>query len=76
MRILQTDAVKHKAPHMPIVAHKYLMSLTVFSANTKCRSVPIIADRADFVPGPQLQNGTEYEVQTSTVTSPLRDVSL
>ena len=42
------------------------------SANTKCRAVP---DRADFVPGPQLQNGTEYELQTFTVTSSLRDVS-
>ena len=48
------------------------MSLTVLSANTKC---PIVADRADFVPGPQLQNGTEYELQTFTVTSSLRDVS-
>ena len=47
---------------MPIVAHEYLMSLTVLSANTKCRAVPIVADRADFVPGPQLQNGTEYEL--------------
>ena len=58
-----------------IVAHEYLMSLTVLSANTKCRAVPIVADRADFVPGPQLQNGTEYELQTFTVTSSLRDVS-
>ena len=60
---------------MPIVAHEYLMSLTVLSANTKCRAVPIVVDRADFVPGPQLQNGTEYELQTFTVTSSLRDVS-
>ena len=52
MHILRTDAVKHKAPHMPIVAHEYLMSLTVLSANTKCRAVPIVADCADFVPGP------------------------
>ena len=57
---------------MPIVAHEYLMSLTVLS---KCHAVPIVADRADFVPGPQLQNGTEYELQTFTVTSSLRDVS-
>ena len=28
-----------------------------------------------MVPGPQLQNGTEYELQTFTVTSSLRDVS-
>ena len=60
---------------MPIVAHEYLMSLTILSANTKCHAVPIVADRADFVPGPQLQNGTEYELQTFTVTSFLRDVS-
>ena len=26
------------------------MSLTVLSANTKYRAVPIVADRADFVP--------------------------
>ena len=41
------------------------MSLTVLSANrsTKCRAV---ADRADFVPGPQLQSGMEYELQTFT----------
>ena len=51
------------------------MSLTVLSAITKCCVVPIVADRADFVPGPQLQNGTEYELQTFTVTSSLRDVS-
>ena len=52
------------------------MSLTVLSANTKCHAVPIVADRADFVPGPQLQNGTEYELQTFTaVTSSLSDVS-
>ena len=51
------------------------MSLTVLSANTKCRVVPIVADRADFVPGPQLQNGTEYELQTFTVTSSLCNVS-
>ena len=57
---------------MPIVTHEYLMSLTVLSANTKCRTV---ADRADFVPGPHLQNGTEYELQSFTVTSSLRDVS-
>ena len=50
---------------MPIVVHEYLMSFT---------AVPIVADRADFVPGPQLQNGTEYEL-TFTVTSSLRDVS-
>ena len=55
MHILQTDAVKHKAPHMPIVVHEYLMSFTVLSANTKCRAVPIVADHADFVAGPQLQ---------------------
>ena len=60
---------------MPIVAHEYLMSLTVLSANTKCCAVPIAADRADFVPGPQLQNGTEYELQTFTVTSSLRDAT-
>ena len=51
------------------------MSLTVLSANTKCHVVPIVADRADFVPGPQLQDVTEYELQTFTVTSTLRDVS-
>ena len=27
MRILKTDEVKYMAPHMPIVAHQYLMSL-------------------------------------------------
>ena len=48
---------------------------TVLSANIKCRAVPIVADRADFVPGPQLQNGTKYELQTFTVISSLRDVS-
>ena len=51
------------------------MSLTVLSTNTKCREVPIVADRADFVPGPQLQKGTEYELQTFTVASSLRNVS-
>ena len=51
------------------------MSRTILSANTKCRAVPIVADRADFVPGPQLQNGTEHELQTFTVTSFLRDIS-
>ena len=60
---------------MPIVAHEYLMSLTILSANTKCCAVPIVADRADFIPGPQLQNRTEYELQTFTVTSSLRDVN-
>ena len=75
-RLLQTDAVKHKVPHMPIVTHEYLMSLTILSANTKCCAVPIVADRADFVPGPHLQNGTEYELQTFTVISSLCDVSL
>ena len=60
---------------MPIVTHEYLMSLTVLSVNTKCRAVLIVADRADFVPGPQLKNGTEYGLQTFTVTSSLRDVS-
>ena len=66
---------------MPIVTHEYLMSLTVLYRTyrtlpslTEC-AVPIVADRADFVPGPQLQNGTEYELQTFTVTSSLRDVS-
>ena len=38
------------------------MSLTILSANTKRRAVPFVADRADFVSGPQLQNGTEYEL--------------
>ena len=51
------------------------MSLTVLSANTKCRAVPIVADCADFIPGPQLKNVTEYELQTFTVISSLRDVS-
>ena len=51
------------------------MSLTVLSANIKCHAVPIVADSADFVPGPQLQNGMEHELQTFTVTSSLRDVS-
>ena len=60
---------------MPIVAYEYLISLTVLSASTKRRAVPIVVDRTDFVPGPQLQNGTEYERQTFTVTSSLRDVS-
>ena len=60
---------------MPIVAHEYLMSLTVLSANIKCRTVPIVADRADFVPGPQLQNGMEHELQIFAVTSSLRNVS-
>ena len=72
MRILQTVAVKHKAP---IVTHEYLMSLTILSANTKCCAVPNVADHADFIPGPQLQNGMEYELQTFTVTSSLHDVS-
>ena len=45
------------------------VSFSASVANTKCRAVPIAADRADFVPGPQLQNGTEYELQTFTVTS-------
>ena len=75
MHILQTDAVKHKAPHMPIVVHEYLMSFTVLSANTKCHAVPIVADHTDFVAGPQLQNGKEYELQTFTVTSSLHNVS-
>ena len=35
IHILPTDVVKHKVPHMPIVAHEYLMSLTVLSANIK-----------------------------------------
>ena len=60
---------------MPIVTHETLMSLSVLSANTKSCTVPIVADRANFVPGPQLQNGMEYELQTFTVTSSLRDVS-
>ena len=59
---------------MPFVAHEYLMLLTVLSADTKCRTVPIVADRADFVPGPQLPNRTEYELPTFTVTSSLRDL--
>ena len=60
---------------MPIVAYEYLMSLTVLSANIKCRAVPIVADRADFVRGPQLQNRMKHELQTFTVTLSLRDVS-
>ena len=51
------------------------MSLIVLSAHTKCRAVLIVADRVDFVPGPQLQNGMEYKLQTFIVTSSLRDVS-
>ena len=51
------------------------MSFTVLCAHIKCRAVLIVTDRADFVPGPQLQNGMEYELQTFTVKSSLYDVS-
>ena len=51
------------------------MLLTVLSANTKYRAVPIVSDRVVFVPGPQIQNGTEYELESFTVTSSLRNVS-
>ena len=50
--------------HMPIVAHQYLMLFYVLTADSRCRA---LAYRADLYPGPQLQNGKAYELQTFTV---------
>ena len=36
----------------------------------------IVADCADFVPGPQFLNGTEYEFQTTRILAPLLHLQL
>ena len=60
----QTYVVERMLRHMLIVTHEYLMSFYVLTADTRCRA---LAYHADLYPGPQLQNGKAYELQTFTV---------
>ena len=39
------------------------------------KQLPILAGGSDFLPGPRLENGTEYELQAFIVASSLHDVS-
>ena len=59
----QTYAVERMMRHISIVVHKYLMSFYVLTADTRCRT---LAYHADLYPGPELQNGKAYELQTFT----------
>ena len=52
--------------------HTRVPNVAYLSAHIKCRAVLIVTDSADFVPGPQLQNGMEYEL---TVKSSPHNVS-